>query len=117
MRFKYAVFTVMTPDLSVEEVPKILSEMGYEGIEWRVAKRPKVKPISFNYWQSNIATLNEENLLEEVKLAKKLCDDHGLEIPALGTYLRCMDKPSRIESSDSRGYYRMSTDKSRCPTL
>ncbi len=97
MKFKYSVFTVMTPDLTVEEVPRVLAEMGYDGVEWRVRQRPESKPERFDYWRANMATLNEENLLEELKTAKRLCSEYGLEIPALGTYLRCSDKPDRIE--------------------
>ena len=38
MRFKYCVFTVMTPDLELEEVASTLKSLGYEGVEWRVTK-------------------------------------------------------------------------------
>jgi len=93
--FKYSVFTVMTPDLTVEEVPKVLAELGYEGVEWRVAQVPsEIKEI--NYWRGNKATLDVTKLLEEAKRAKKLCDDYGLKVSALGTYLRCNSDPDQI---------------------
>jgi sugar phosphate isomerase/epimerase len=32
---KFAVFTVMLPDLSPEEAVKALARAGYDGVEWR----------------------------------------------------------------------------------
>ncbi|RLF14523.1 MAG: sugar phosphate isomerase/epimerase [Thermoprotei archaeon] len=94
--FKYSVFTVMTPDLTVDDVPKVLSELGYEGIEWRVAEVPsEIKEI--NYWTGNRATLDFARILEEARRAKKLCDDYDIKIVALGTYLRCDSNRRDIE--------------------
>ena len=33
---KYGVFTVSMPEYDVEETAKILSDLGYDGVEWRV---------------------------------------------------------------------------------
>jgi len=98
MGFKYSVFTVMTPDIRVDEVPKVLAELGYEGVEWRVATVPKEVKI-INYWRGNLATLDVTRILEEAKRAKKLCDDYGLAVPSLGTYLSCDSDPHRIEEA------------------
>lgn len=88
MRFKYAVFTVMTPEYRVEDIPRILSMYGYDGVEWRVAAIPQVQPIKPSYWQGNLATIDEFKLVEEASRIKKLTEDYGLSIPALGTYFR-----------------------------
>jgi sugar phosphate isomerase/epimerase len=86
--FKYAVFTVMIPEYKVEEVPRILSMYGYDGVEWRVAPIPQIQPVKPSYWQGNLATIDESKLLEEASRVKKLTEEYGLSIPALGTYFR-----------------------------
>ncbi|MCD6445058.1 sugar phosphate isomerase/epimerase [Candidatus Bathyarchaeota archaeon] len=95
MGFRYSVFTVMIPEYRVEEVPKVLSRYGYEGVEWRVAERrePAGKP---NYWTGNRATLDEENILDEARVAARLCRDVGLEVPALAPYLSPGSGEARI---------------------
>lgn len=95
MGFKYSVFTVMIPEYRVEEVPKVLASYGYDGVEWRVAERrePVGRP---NYWTANRATLNEENILEEARLAARLCRDAGLEVSALAPYLSPDSGEARI---------------------
>lgn len=88
---KYAVFTVGAPDMSPETLLQKLKEYGYHGVEWRV-ERPvndpsKVSPSSF--WENNLCTMNQENVLEEIKNFQTLSDQYGVEVTALGTYTRC----------------------------
>jgi len=46
--FKYSVFTVMTPDLGLDEVPRGLNSIGYDGVKWRVADLPeKIDTVVF----------------------------------------------------------------------
>ena len=87
MGFRYSVYTVMTPDLDLKEVASASKSLGYEGVEWRVARMPEVPPKDVNFWKGNKATVNASKLPEEAAKAKALCDRHGLAIPALGTYL------------------------------
>lgn len=82
---KLAVFTLVIPDIRKEEAPRLLREIGYDGIEWRVARTTETEFV--DYWTGNKATLDEGNILEEARLAKEICEQYDLEIPALGTYL------------------------------
>jgi len=88
--FRYSVFTVMTPELSVNEVATTLRSIGYEGVELRVANLlEKIETIDF--WRGNRATVDASRLIEEAPKIKKLSDENGLSIPALGTYLSADD--------------------------
>ena len=85
---KIAVFTVMTPDLTPEEVVQELKTNGYDGVEWRVTTVPEnrrqEKP---SFWGNNLSTLAPN----EGKRARTLADSAGLEIPGLGTYVKVGD--------------------------
>ena len=98
---KIAVFTVGTPDLTVETLPGQLKHYGYNGVEWRVAERPAAAPQPLPdrsqwYWTYNQATLNLAAIEAEAQHAKELCDGVGLEIVCLSTYLT-PDKLDEIE--------------------
>ncbi len=120
---KYGVFTVSMPEYDVEETAKILSDLGYDGVEWRVfdlidpsktldekaAKSlerfgfdPKsadlAKSLStlhdptnprypLRYWAYNKSTLDINNIAEEARRAKEICDRYGLEIFGLTGYI------------------------------
>lgn len=89
---KFSVFTVGTPDLTLSEAVKQLKHHGYDGVEWRVSDRPQAKPDPMPvremwYWRYNQCTLELSDLDNEVRLAKSLSDEAGLEISALSTYL------------------------------
>jgi len=87
MRFKYCVFTVMTPDLELEEVASTLRSLGYEGVEWRVTKISKEPPVTIDFWRGNRATVDASKVLEKAPEVKALSDKYDLAIPALGTYV------------------------------
>ena len=82
---KISVFTVGTPDISVESLPSRLKAHGYDGIEWRIAQRQDVPPEPMPpksqwYWTYNQATLNLSDVIEEAKRAHKLTTQAGLEV-------------------------------------
>ncbi len=85
---KIAVFTVMTPDLTPEELVQELRASGYDGVEWRVTTTPEnrlqEKP---SFWGNNLATLAPS----EGQRARALADSAGLAIPGLGTYIEVGD--------------------------
>ena len=90
---KFGVFSVSMPEYDIEETVKLLSKLGYDGVEWRVAAPPPLeKPEYYSYenryWTYNKSTLDIGNIGEEAKKAKELCDLHGLEIYSLTTYLK-----------------------------
>lgn len=90
---KFGIFSVSMPEFNMEETVKLISQLGYDGVEWRVATpSPEEKPEYYTYenryWTYNKSTLNIENIEEEAKRAKKLCDLHEIEIYSLTTYLK-----------------------------
>jgi len=87
MRFEYCVFTVMTPDLGLEEAASTLGSLGYKGVEWRVTEVPKEPPATVDFWRGNRATVDASKVLEKAPEVKALSDKYGLAIPALGTYV------------------------------
>ncbi len=70
---KTAVFTVIMPDYSLESAAEELSKLGYDGVEWRV----------HDSYHIALADLSAR-----AKDVRKLCDDSGLEIAALTSYLK-----------------------------
>ena len=40
---KFSVTTVMMPDCDLDETAALLSELGYDGVEWRVRRIPEDK--------------------------------------------------------------------------
>jgi sugar phosphate isomerase/epimerase len=69
---KYGAFTVLLPDLGLDEVFELLGRLGYDGVELRVKEDYHVAP---------------DQLLSQVTRLTVLMSRAGLEIPILGTYL------------------------------
>ncbi len=86
MPLKYAAFTVMTPEFTLEETVAILKQLGYDGIEWRVHNVHSDFADKPDYWRSNRATVDINTIVEKAGEIRKLTEDHGLEILGLGTY-------------------------------
>lgn len=87
---KFAVFTVMLPDLTPAEAARELADAGYDGVEWRVTYTPaeaQGQPPSF--WGANRCTFAPT--AEEGARAGKLAAEAGLAIPTLGTYIAVGD--------------------------
>ncbi|MGI5893183.1 MAG: sugar phosphate isomerase/epimerase family protein [Candidatus Merdivicinus sp.] len=98
---KFAVFTVGMPEYSPEEAIRTLKECGYDGVEFRITKLPtdpEVLKKPYSYWENNKCTVDEDHLLEEAPKLKALCEEAGVEICALGTYMRC-NEPERVENA------------------
>ena len=98
MGFRYSVFTVMTPDLTVEEVASTLRRLGYDGVEWRVAEMPQKPLETVDYWRGNRATLDVSRFKQEARRARRISEANDLAVCALGTYLS-PDNLSGIEEA------------------
>ncbi|OQB13339.1 MAG: Inosose dehydratase [Firmicutes bacterium ADurb.Bin193] len=90
---KYGVFSVGMPEYSVEETVKVLKEIGYHGVEWRVQNGvPKAIPENIDYerryWQYNLSTLNIDTIAEDAEGIYNLCAQAGLEVCSLSTYTK-----------------------------
>lgn len=96
MAWKYAVFTVMCPEYDLEETAALAAELGFDGLEWRVAQRPPEPITQVSYWGANRSTVDVEQVETELPRAKAIADRHGLEMPILGTYMGCAE-PQVVE--------------------
>lgn len=109
MSLRYAAFTVMMPDCTLEKSAELLGKLGYDGVEWRVHNVPGVSSSSNDPLRINKATIDLTALLEKAPEIRKLTDDHGLSTVGLGTYIsykhlddlqRCMEA-AKILGCDS----------------
>jgi sugar phosphate isomerase/epimerase len=101
IRMKYSVFTVMTPDWELAQVPQNLAEPGYDGVEWRVLpavdheegrqRFPNGVPRQARYWMDNQATLELERVVELAPELKRITEAAGLAFCSLATYLFTYD--------------------------
>lgn len=85
---KFSVFTVSMPEYDIPGAVKVIKELGYDGVEWRVgAPPPKEKPANYTYenryWCYNSCTIGIEDINDTIGNVKKLCDDEGIEISSL----------------------------------
>lgn len=87
---KIGVFTVSLPEYNVEESVALLKEMGYDAVEWcvRDIPEPPAEPCyERRYWQTNKSVLLVDDIEAQAQYAKKLCDEAGLDIIGMSTYL------------------------------
>lgn len=90
---KYAVFTVMLPELSPEMAAPALKAAGYDGVEWRVTTTaPEVLDEAPSFWRNNRCTFAP--LQSDAARARSIAAAAGLEIPNLGTYIAVGDLPA-----------------------
>ena len=87
---KFSIFTVGAPEYTPKELLIKLKEYGYDGVEWRVTEPSKAeKGAKADYWENNLCTIDEATIEEKADELKAMCDSYGVEICALGTYMRC----------------------------
>lgn len=89
---KYSVFTVGTPNYTIEETVKKLKQYGYDAVEWRVADSLKEEPKELPpregwYWSYNKSTVDVDSIVEKAPYIKEICEREEIEICALATYL------------------------------
>lgn len=95
---KFAVFTVSTPTMTPEEVAPQLRALGYDGVEWRVVDEAP-NPKGMGFWHGNKSTIPMTGFEDQVERVKRLAGENRLEMPVLGTYVRCNDALADIESA------------------
>lgn len=89
---KYSVFSVSTPDLEPFEFIDTLKELGYNGVEWRIAEIPKeIKGESPTSWGNNLCTIDPATTNEELESLKAYTEKSGLEVVSLNPYLKVGD--------------------------
>ena len=86
---KFAVFSVSLPEWTPEEAVKNLAELGYDGVEWRIADDPPRATPGF--WQGNRCTFPLSSFVEDAPRIRALTDAAGLAIPAIASYVQAAD--------------------------
>lgn len=86
---KLSATTVSIPDLDVEETCKLLADLGYDGVEWRVRfTTPEAAKNPFSIWGAHKSDLSPDNLLRRADELIEASTRHGLEIAAIASNLR-----------------------------
>lgn len=89
---KFAVFTVMMPDCTLEQTVHMLKEHGYHGVEWRFTNQDEGKKSEKpSFWGNNLSTIPANASVKELKSIRALMDDAGLEAPNLAAYIQSGD--------------------------
>ena len=88
---KFSVFTVMMPEYTPDDTVKVLQELGYDGVEWRVATPGYDATKPANYWTNNRCTLDITTIDTQAKGLRALVSGAGLETCSLGTYMGIHD--------------------------
>jgi len=86
---RFAVFTVSLPEWTPEEAVRNLAELGYDGVEWRIADdSPQATP---GFWQGNRCTFPLRSFVEDAPRIRALTEAAGLSIPAIASYVQAAD--------------------------
>ncbi|MDF2924265.1 MAG: xylose isomerase [Paenibacillaceae bacterium] len=89
---KLSVFTVVTPDLTPEQLVDAAKDAGIDGIEWRfkgIAEEAKNQAPSF--WGNNLCSIDPELPQDSMLVYKNLTESRGLEVVSVTPYLNVDD--------------------------
>ena len=93
---RFSAFTVSLPEWTPEAAVEQLAELGYEGVEWRVLDQ--IDDSTPSFWFGNRCTLPLSTIEADAPRVRRMCEDAGLEIPNVGSYVMC-DELDAIETA------------------
>lgn len=83
---KLSATSVMMPELDLRQTFKLLSDLGYNGVELRVRRlspeRANEKPSP---WGRHLTDLSPENILNRSEEVRSVAKEFGIEIPAFAS--------------------------------
>lgn len=89
---KFSVFTVMTPDLTPQELVTSLKEYGYDGVEWRFKETPKeIRQEEPTFWRNNLCTIPPDSTEEQLSSWLELTKGTDISVSSITPYLQCGD--------------------------
>ena len=98
---KFSIFTACLPEYNLEDSVKKVREFGYDGIEWRVNNVVTEKPADYDfnrrYWSFNQSTVDSQNLSESAAQAKAYCDQYGVALVGLSSYLNINSPAGQVQ--------------------
>ncbi|MBD3182051.1 TIM barrel protein [Candidatus Poribacteria bacterium] len=82
----FSATTVMLPHLDLQQTCKLLSKLGFNGVELRVRRlaleRANEAPSS---WGRHLTDLSPENIMERADEVKSVTSENGLQIPGFAS--------------------------------
>jgi sugar phosphate isomerase/epimerase len=115
---KLSVFTVMTPDLTKEELISAAAAAGISGLEWRYAPiSTEVAGQKPSYWGNNLSTIIPGTSDEDLDKLREKVERHGLKSISVTPYLTCGDvsgteKVMQIAKKLDAGFIRVGVPRS-----
>jgi sugar phosphate isomerase/epimerase len=89
---KLSVFTVVTPDLTPEQLVDAAKETGLDGIEWRFKDVPEeFKQEEPSFWRNNRCSIDPSLPEQEMLAFRTLTESRGLEVVSVTPYLNVDD--------------------------
>lgn len=89
---KISATSVMLPHLDLQQTCKLLSELGYDGVELRVRRlSPEKANDKPSPWGRHLTDLSPDNILERAEEVKSVVSDHGLQIAAFASACSASD--------------------------
>ncbi|ODA91396.1 xylose isomerase [Leifsonia xyli subsp. xyli] len=89
---RFSVFTASTPEWTPEQAVAVLSDQGWDGVEWRVTDQEDAAAPGF--WAGNRATWPLTGLERALPEIARITRESGLEFSGLGGYARADDHES-----------------------
>jgi sugar phosphate isomerase/epimerase len=86
---KLSVFTVSMPDYDPMQTLQVLSEIGYDGVEWRTIQDQPHDPPSF--WRGNRCSMSAQDIIQRADELKQAAAKHKMQMPTLAAYVDCED--------------------------
>lgn len=78
---KFSATSVMLPHLDLQQTCKLLSNLGFDGLELRVRRLPPEKANDApSPWGRHLTDVSPDNILERADEVKGALADHGLEL-------------------------------------
>lgn len=89
---KLSVFSVVTPDLTPEELAQAAQDAGLDGIEWRFKDIPAdAQNEQPSFWRRNLCSIDPAASDEELERFASITKQHGLETVSVVPYLTAGD--------------------------
>ena len=89
---KISVTSVMLPHLDLKQTCKLLSDLGFDGVELRVRRlAPERANEAPSPWGRHLTDLSPDNILSRAEEVKSVTSEHGLQIPAFASACRASD--------------------------
>lgn len=88
---KYSITSVALPDLDLLGQAKLLSSLGYDGLELRVRRNPEDTGTGPSFWGQHRNDVSPENLVSRAAEIRQVLDEYGLALAGLASYVNCTD--------------------------